>query len=74
MHPGSCTEDGLHISPRMSYLCLGCVTGGLLAWWACMVVGIIPAAAGIGSFITSFGQDEQNKQTSLLKVFVPTAK
>lgn len=39
-----------------------------------MVVGIIPAAAGIGSFITSFGQDEQNKQTSLLKVFVPTAK
>jgi len=38
------------------------------------VVGVIPAAAGVESFITSFGQDEQNNQTGLLKMFVPATE
>ena len=63
-----------YISPHKQAACVWTV------WQAGTLHGgleygrVIPAAAGIESFITSFDQDEQNNQTGLLKVFVPTTK
>lgn len=74
MHPGSCNEGGWHISLRTGSLCSDCVAGRLLAWWAWILGGYTCCCSYEKCLYTSFGQNEQNNQTGLLKVFAPTTK
>lgn len=65
-HPGSCNGDKLFICPPAGCLCLDCVADKA----SCTVGLNMERELCLLLLFVSFGQDEQNKQASLLKVFV----
>lgn len=67
-HPGSCNGNELCIFPPAGCLCLDCVADKA----SCTVGWNMERELDLLLILVSFGQDEQNKQAGLLKVFVAT--